>query len=272
MTSDEGTGPPAATARPQGATRPWRSALDRATAMRLAATEYHRYGDVLADLTSAEWSASTDCPGWDVRAMAAHNLGMARMAASFAEMVRQQTKADRRARTTGEATVDALTAIQVAERSGLTPPQIVADYRRTGPRAVRGRRRRPGWFRHARMPGNQRVGGLDEPWTFGFVIDTILTRDCWMHRVDTSRATGRDLVLSADHDGVLVADVVDEWSARYRPAGSLVLTGPAGGTWSFADPGGTITLDAVEFCRMLAGRPPALAADAPALNGAEVPF
>jgi hypothetical protein len=59
---------------------------------------------------------------------------------------------------------------------------------------------------------------VDEPWTFGFVIDTILTRDCWMHRVDTSRATGRDPVLTADHDGIIVADVVAEWSSRYgRP-------------------------------------------------------
>lgn len=272
MTSDEGARRSTATARPPGAIRPRRSALDRTTAMRLAATEYERYGDVLADLTPADWSAATDCPGWDVRAMAAHNLGMARMAASFIEMNRQQIKAGRRARKTGEEMIDALTAIQVAERTELTPPQVVADYRRTGPRAARGRRRRPGWFRNARMPGDQRVGGLDEAWTFGFVIDTILTRDCWMHRVDTSRATARDLVLSADHDGILVADVVDEWSTRYRPAGSLVLTGPAGGTWTFPDAGGTITLDAVEFCRILSGRPPRRPADAPALTGTEVPF
>lgn len=203
--------------------------------------------------------------------MAAHNLGMARMAATFPEMIRQQVRAGRRAGKTGEVMVDALTAIQVAERAGLTPAQIVADYRRTGPRAARGRRRRPGWFRNARMPGDQRVGGLDEPWTFGFVIDTILTRDCWMHRVDICRATGRDPVLSADHDGIIVADVVDEWSARYRPAGTLILTGSAGGTWTFPDPGDAITIDAVEFCRIRSGRPAALDAHARTLNGTEIP-
>jgi uncharacterized protein (TIGR03083 family) len=272
MTSDERTGGTTATARPVGAGRPRRSALDRPTAMRLAATEYRRYGDALADLDPVDWSAPTDCPGWDVRAMAAHNLGMARMAASFAEMIRQQIKAERRARTTGEETVDALTAIQVAERSRLTPAEIVADYRRTGQRAASGRRRRPGWFRNARLPGAQRVNGVEEPWTFGFLIDTIRTRDCWMHRVDTGRATGRDLVLTPDHDGTIVADVVREWSARSRPTGSLVLTGPAGGAWAFTETGGTITMDAVEVCRVLSGRPPTLEAQAQLLQGTEVPF
>lgn len=272
MTSDKDTGQTTATARPLPAAPPRRPTLDRAIAMRLAATEYERYGDLLADLAPADWSAPTDCPGWDVRTMAAHNLGMARMAASFAEMIRQQIKADRRARQSGEALVDALTAIQVAERTSFTAAEIVADYRRTEPRAARGRRRRPGWFRRARLPGAQRVNDVEEPWTFGFVIDIILTRDCWMHRVDTSRATGRDPVLTADHDGIIVADVVAEWSSRYRPAGSLVLTGPAGGTWTFADPGESITLDAVEFCRILSGRPATRAADAAALHGTEVPF
>ena len=36
-----------------------------------------------------DWSRPTDCPAWDVRAMAAHNLGMAEMAGSLPEMVRQ---------------------------------------------------------------------------------------------------------------------------------------------------------------------------------------
>jgi hypothetical protein len=30
--------------------------------MRLAATEYQRYSDLLADLTPPDWPAPTDCP------------------------------------------------------------------------------------------------------------------------------------------------------------------------------------------------------------------
>lgn len=76
--------------------RPRRSTLDRASALRLAATEYDRYLAQLRSLDDSDWSRRTDCPAWDVRAMAAHNLGMAEMAASLPEFVRQLTAASRR--------------------------------------------------------------------------------------------------------------------------------------------------------------------------------
>ncbi|MFP5371880.1 MAG: maleylpyruvate isomerase N-terminal domain-containing protein, partial [Actinomycetes bacterium] len=51
--------------------RPRPPALDRDTAFRLAATEYERFLAVLRDLDPADWSRPTECPAWDVRAMAA---------------------------------------------------------------------------------------------------------------------------------------------------------------------------------------------------------
>ena len=51
---------------------PWESAFDRVTAMRLAATEYERLADLLAELSPDDWRQPTECPGWDVRAMAGH--------------------------------------------------------------------------------------------------------------------------------------------------------------------------------------------------------
>jgi hypothetical protein len=86
-----------------------------------------------------------------------------------------------------------------------------------------------------------------------------------MHRIDISRATGRSPVLTAEHDGVLVADVVTEWAQRHGEACVLTLTGPAGGHWTFGAGGRDITQDAVEFCRGLSGR------GEPALD-TEVPF
>jgi hypothetical protein len=80
----------------------------------------------------------------------------------------------------------------------------------------------------------------------------IMTRDPWMHRVDISHATGAPLVLTADHDGVLVDDVVQEWAARHGRPFTLRLTGPAGGTWGEGGP--ELEFDAVEFCRALSGR------------------
>src|SRR2546430_1119880 len=80
----------------------------------------------------------------------------------------------------------------------------------------------------------------------GSLMDVIHTRDCWMHRIDISRATGRDLVLTPEHDGRFVADVVGEWARRHGEPFTLTLTGPAGGTYVAGDGGGHIELDAVE--------------------------
>ncbi|MEJ7755235.1 MAG: hypothetical protein WKF83_01880 [Nocardioidaceae bacterium] len=99
------------------------------------------------------------------------------------------------------------------------------------------------------------------------MIDTILTRDPWMHRVDISRATGRSMGLTAEHDGVLVADVVTEWAARHGEPCRLNLTGVAGGSWDFGADGPVLELDAIDFCRTLSGREPATG-----LLKAAVPF
>jgi uncharacterized protein (TIGR03083 family) len=244
-----------------------RSALDHETAMQLAEHEYGRYLDLLRTLGPADWGRPTDCPAWDVRAMAAHNLGMADMAASLRETARQNVKAGRR----GGVFIDALTGLQVEERADLTPEQVVARYAEAAARAARGRRRRPALLRRAVLPGTQDVGGVAERWTYGYLVDTILTRDTWMHRIDTARATCRELVLTPDHDGLIVADVVAEWAGRHGATCTLTLTGPAGGRWTYgsARPGSDpdLELDAIEFCRTVSRR-----AQGRGLLDVEVPF
>ena len=167
--------------------RPRRSVLDRATALRLAETEYGRYLDQLRALGPDDWTRPTDCPARDVQAMATHSLGMAEMAGSLPEMVRQFSAANRR----DEEGVDALTVHQVETRRALTPPEIIERYAAGGPRAVRGRRRRSALVGRMTMPDKEAVNGVEERWSAGFVFETILTRDTWMHRIDTAEATGR---------------------------------------------------------------------------------
>ncbi len=230
--------------------RPRAAALPRDAAMRLAATEYQHFGELLRALPEGDWAKPTECPGWDVRAMAAHALGMVEMAASIRENNRQLKLARHR----GEVFIDALTALQIEERAGMTPAQITARFAARAPKAARGRRRAPAFIRRRVMPEMQQVGGHDEAWTIGYLIDVILTRDPWMHRVDITRAIGAPHVLTADHDGVIVADVVAEWAARHGQPYTLRLTGPAGGSWSSGDECPLIETDAVEFCRILSGR------------------
>ena len=251
------------TATPAGTAR--RSALDRPTALRLAATEYDRFADLVAGLSPEELRRPTACPAWDVHAVACHVLGMAEMVASPVEQVRQMLAARR----AGGLFVDALTALQVAKHVGRPASDVSADLTAVGPRAAKGRRRTPRPLRAVRMPDQpvDETGTQTEPWTIGFLVDVVLTRDTWMHRSDVALATGRAMVLTADHDGVLVADVAQEWAGRHGQPCSLTLTGPAGGRWTWGSGGPAVELDAVEFCRVLSGR-----GSGPGLLGTRVPF
>lgn len=230
--------------------QPRTAALPRGTAMRLAAAEYQRFLETLRALGPADWGRPTECPGWDVRAMAAHALGMVEMAASIRENYRQL----KLARSRGGVFIDALTALQVEERAGMTPAQITERFATRAPKAARARRRTPGLIRRRIMPIPQQVGGHEEAWTLGYLIDVILTRDPWMHRADIARATGAPHVLTAGHDGVIVGDVVAEWAARHGQHYTLHLTGPAGGSWTSGHGGPLIETDAAGFCRVLSGR------------------
>jgi uncharacterized protein (TIGR03083 family) len=244
-----------------------RPALDRKTAMALARDEYDRMADALAGLSAEDWTKPTDCPAWDVRQMACHMVGMAAMATSPLEQKRQQRHAAAEFAAHGTPPLDALTGLQVSERADWTPAEVVAGARKVGPKAARGRRLTPGFVRRRRLPAPQTINGRVEQWSIGFLLDVILTRDPWMHRMDIARATGRDPVLTTGHDGVIVADVVAEWARRHDAAYRLTLTGPAGGTWSRGGGGEVIEMDAVDFCRVLSGR-----GEGGGLLGVQVPF
>lgn len=227
--------------------------LDRGVAMRLAATEYDRVVALFDRLTPEQWNAPTDCSAWDVRAMAGHMLGMAQMAASLPEMVRQQIGSVKRQKRDGGLTIDALTALQVEKNAGLSTAELVDAMRRTGPKAAKARRRTPWFVRGRAVPEVQDVGAEQEWWTFGYLLDVILTRDPFMHRIDITRATGTSMEATADHEGVITDDIVHEWAARHGQAFTLELSGPAGGAWGSGQ-GPLITMDAFEFSRAVGGR------------------
>ena len=228
--------------------------LERDVAMRLATTEYERVAVQFENLHPEQWTLPTDCPSWDVRAMAGNMLGMVQMIASTPEMIRQQLGAKRRANRDGSVMIDALTALQVEKNADLTTDELTEQVRRLAPKAVKARRRAPGVMRKQTMPDQ------DEWWTMGYLLDVILTRDPFLHRVDIALATGNPMTTTAEHEGTIIADVVDEWAGRHGNAYDLELTGPAGGHWQHGNgksSGEHIKMDAVDFCRALSGRTPA---------------
>jgi uncharacterized protein (TIGR03083 family) len=230
--------------------------LTHEEAMHLQAEELDRTVADLGTLAARDWDLATDCPAWDVRAMYQHVLGACEAGASLRENVHQMRLARAERGRHGGSLEAALSSVQVAERANLSGPQVAARLAAVAPRTVRGRARIPSIVRNrARLKVD---GPVFETWTLGYLVDVIYLRDLWMHRVDLHMAVGRPLEVSAQHDGRIVADVVAEWARRHDQAFVLELTGPAGGT--YAGTGGSdpalLSIDAVEFCRTLAGRSP----------------
>jgi uncharacterized protein (TIGR03083 family) len=238
--------------------------LEHDEAMRLAAAEYDRFLALADDLGAEEWARPTDCTGWDVRAMLGHLLGMLELQADPEERGRQIKTAAETAARTGGLRLDALTALQVREHAHLSTDQLKRALHQAAPRGLAARDAMSAEQRA--IPYSPDLPG-EGPWTLGYLFDIIHTRDPWLHRIDICRATGKDPVLSASHDGRILADVVADWARRHGRPFTLTLTGPAGGSFRVGESGPELELDAVEFARILSGRE-----RAPGLLATAVPF
>ena len=237
--------------------------LTRPEAARLAQTENARVVELVRALATEDWSRPTDCPEWDVRALVSHVLGGFEAFAGIHEFVHQM-RAGRRA-AGDRPLIDGMTAVQVRDRADMGPAELIAGLERMGPRQARARRRVPRPLRRYRA--KQYVAGRVEHWPLNYLLDVVLTRDTWMHRIDLARATDRPLWLTPGHDGRLVADVVAEWARRHGQPFVLHLTGPAGATFAQGTDGDKLAMDAVTFCRTLSGR-----AEGTGLMTQQVPF
>jgi uncharacterized protein (TIGR03083 family) len=222
-------------------------------AMDLATAEWDRLLAVIDGLRDQDWSQQTDCTDWDVKSMLGHILGALELQADPEERTRQLSAAAAVAAQTGCLRLDAMTALQVREHAALTPDHLRDAVHQAAPRGLAARRATTQELRDT--PYDPQLPG-EAGWTFGYLYDVIHTRDPWIHRVDISRATGREMELSPDHDGRIVADVVADWARRHGKPFTLSLSGLAGGLYESGTDGDALDLDAVEFCRILSGREP----------------
>lgn len=109
-------------------------------AMRLYARELRVTLDLISSFSTEDWAQRTDCPDWDVHGLYLHVLGAMESGASTRELLHQMRVALLRRRTTGEALEAALSATQVADRTDLTPDQLVRRFALPGRRDLPARR------------------------------------------------------------------------------------------------------------------------------------
>jgi uncharacterized protein (TIGR03083 family) len=224
--------------------------VDRTEATALAATEYGRFADLLRALPPEAWDLPTDCTRWSVKDVAAHIVGETEAFASPREFVHQWRPAARVRREVGSPwLIDGVNEVQVRDRRTASPAELVARLVAAAPRATRTRARLPRPLRAVPVVFPPPIGRR----SVAYLVDLVITRDVWMHRVDIARAAGLDLVRTAAHDGRIIADVVADWATMHADPFLLELTGPGGGTYRRGGAAAT-TVDAVEFVRIVSGR------------------
>jgi uncharacterized protein (TIGR03083 family) len=217
----------------------------------LADTEYRRFAELVATLADADWGRPTDCTGWTVRDLCLHVLGSMQAQASPAELVHQFRRGlPLNKRIGAHHWVDGLNEIQLRDRRQLSRPDIVRSLRDSAAAAVRGRRRTPPPVRWIPIPFGPPVGWKP----LSYLLRVGFTRDVWMHRMDLARALDAGPLLTAGHDGRIVADITAEWAGTHREPFDLMLTGAAGGGYRQGSGAAEYELDAIEFCRILSGR------------------
>ena len=211
--------------------------------------EAERFLAALERVRHDQWTLPTDCDLWTVRDLVGHVIGSLDVFSSMRKSMRSFVVTTVRAKRRGSAQVDEMTKAQVEAYAHLRTDELAATFKRLVPANVAGRRRTPRPLRKIAMDFE------GHPMSLGELMGHVLTRDLWMHRVDLCRATGQPFEATPDHDGRIVSDVVASWARRHGQRFSLSLTGPAGGAWADGEPDATsIEMDAIEFCRTLAGR------------------
>lgn len=220
--------------------------------MALAETEYQRFSAMLQQLQPDDWSKQTVCTDWKVQQLLAHVLGFAESNASFRVFLSGMRRGKKRAAEKGyDLPVHGMNEVQVEEREHLTPAELVRRWSETWPKALRGRSRFPAFMRPIPVEFGPPIG--KKPMG-SYLMDVVFTRDTWMHRVDVCRAVGLQPVLTPEHDGRLIADMVTEWARVHGLAFTLHLEGPAGGSFVSGRGGEELTIDAVEWIWTLSGR------------------
>jgi uncharacterized protein (TIGR03083 family) len=224
-----------------------------AEAYDLMRVELERFIALVETLDAEDWSKPTACTAWNVRDMLAHQAGGYASGTGYKEMFRQIISARPK---NGQLPEDALNALQLSERTGKSPEELVDELRQVGPPAIKK------WayqFRMAKLlsiphPVSGRLPLRHLMWV-------IHSRDTWMHRLDICRATHRPFEQTVEHNGRIAALVMRDVALLLTPKlnGEAIvfnLTGLAGGCWKVGTGAvsAEVEMDVLDFNIFASGR------------------
>ncbi len=205
--------------------------------------------ETLAGLTAEDWDRPTECDPWKVRDVVAHLVAWDEAIVSPREFVRQTWHGFRNRKAHNGNPLDAQNQFQVDDHAAHSPTQLLTTFRAITPRFHKAKRRFAAAGRP--IPYKQNFSGT---WVnLGYAMTTILGRDHFMHHIDICRATGQPF--EPNQAEIRIAhDAIREWVQNTNADVTLALSDPAGGTFVRGSGATTITTDAIDFCRVIAGR------------------
>jgi uncharacterized protein (TIGR03083 family) len=226
--------------------------IDHDEAMRITAVENRKFAELMESLSPTQWSTLTECTLWDVRAMAAHLVGSAASQASPREFLRQKRGGKPICKELGSPFWwDGMNELQVRERAPATTEQLISEWTTASAKALKSRTKMP------RPIAGLKLLNLPEPvgrQPLSYLFDIGFTRDVWAHRIDIAHAIAVEPDHDAAHDGRILADIIAEWASTHREPFTLVLDGPAAGTFVHGTGGEEVHISVVDFVRTLAER------------------
>ena len=222
--------------------------IRRREAAELAAAENAAFIAELAALAPDAWNGSTDCDPWTAKDIASHVLGWAEAGMSWREFRHQMAGAVKGRRVHGNP-VHAQNQLQVDDRNDLSPDELIARLEVGLPALLRLRQRLslPGRL----VPLYNPLFGLT---TLGFAMDTIFTRDVFVHRIDIARSDGTEFN-AGPHDRRVFEDCLRHWARKSKANLRFELDGPLHGFYvTGGSPAAVVRGTGVDLVRVLAGR------------------
>lgn len=217
------------------------------------------YTDLMRLLVSLEpddWTAPTECHPWTVADIVRHLLGAAKSHASLRRQIRELRHSRKHADRFDGSTLDAMNDLQVRDHADLGPMELIAELDDVWSAAVRGRMSKPGLVRALSVPNDNSgstPAGTGDRVRVANLLDAILSRDVWLHRIDISHATGRPVNFGPT-DRRIIEDVIAEWASLLDDGFDLTIETPFAARYVSGDGEHQLLLDGIELSRILSGR------------------